>query len=89
MAAGEQARQILIGLNISQHSYHNQQGEDGGRQVGYRELAGGGVLEPHRGAEHDDEAIAVVGFIAHSFLRPHDPSAPDSLLLRRCFVENP
>src|SRR5207244_4693622 len=35
------------------------QGENSGRQVGHSELASGGVLQSHRDAEHDDEAIAV------------------------------
>src|SRR6266581_3243083 len=37
------------------------QGQDGGGQVGHGEPAGGGVLRPHGGGEHRDQAIAVAG----------------------------
>src|SRR6266581_3097079 len=38
------------------------QGQDGGGQVGHGEPAGGGVLRPHGGGEHHDQAIAVAGW---------------------------
>src|SRR5216683_1895757 len=37
------------------------QGEHGGGQVGYRELAGGGVLDAHREGEDDDQRVTVRG----------------------------
>jgi hypothetical protein len=48
------------------------QGEDGRRQVGHSELARGGVLQSHRDAQHDDETIALGGFLRIAGQRGQD-----------------